>query len=126
MREKHVGIMAKCKTNFIFLIDFLLIIVVDLCRFFKHLRNVSLEGDLNKPNIEFTADGDLKSTELKIMNLRPSINSKNIVWEEVNKITSFLYLCYRQFLIFLFSLDWCLEVLGQNGTTGHSRYRLAG
>lgn len=51
--------------------------------FYKHLRNVSLEGDLNKPNIEFTADGDLKSTELKIMNLRPSINSKNIVWEEV-------------------------------------------
>lgn len=57
-----------------------------VCRFFKHLRNVSLEGDLNKPNIEFTADGDLKSTELKIMNLRPSINSKNIVWEEVCRL----------------------------------------
>lgn len=52
-------------------------------RFFRHLRNVSLDGDANKPNIEFTADGDLKSTELKIMNLRPSVNSKNIVWEEV-------------------------------------------
>ncbi|KAJ6638651.1 Glutamate receptor ionotropic, NMDA 2B [Pseudolycoriella hygida] len=51
--------------------------------FFRHLRNVSLEGDANKPNIEFTADGDLKSTELKIMNLRPSVNSKNIVWEEI-------------------------------------------
>lgn len=47
---------------------------------------MSLEGDINKPNIEFTADGDLKSTELKIMNLRPSVNSKNIVWEEVDLI----------------------------------------
>lgn len=51
--------------------------------FFKYLRNVSIEGDLNKPNIEFTADGDLKSAELKIMNLRPSINSKGLVWEEI-------------------------------------------
>lgn len=61
-------------------------------RFFRHLRNVSLEGDANKPNIEFTADGDLKSTELKIMNLRPSVNSKNIVWEEVyiKDVASFL------------------------------------
>ena len=54
-------------------------------RFFRHLRNVSLESDINKPNIEFTADGDLKSTELKIMNLRPGVNSKNIVWEEVRR-----------------------------------------
>lgn len=51
--------------------------------FFRHLRNVSLESDINKPNIEFTADGDLKSTELKIMNLRPGLNTKSIVWEEV-------------------------------------------
>ncbi|XP_059618480.1 glutamate receptor ionotropic, NMDA 2B [Phlebotomus argentipes] len=51
--------------------------------FFKHLRNVSIEGDLNKPNIEFTADGDLKSAELKIMNLRPSVNTKGLVWEEI-------------------------------------------
>ncbi|BFG00561.1 glutamate receptor ionotropic NMDA 2B [Drosophila madeirensis] len=51
--------------------------------FFKYLRNVSIEGDLNKPNIEFTADGDLKSAELKIMNLRPSANNKNLVWEEI-------------------------------------------
>jgi len=48
------------------------------------LRNVSIEGDLNKPNIEFTADGDLRSAELKIMNLRPSANNKNLVWEEVS------------------------------------------
>lgn len=54
------------------------------CRFFRHLRNVSLETDINKPNIEFTADGDLRSAELKIMNLRPSLNSKNLVWEEVS------------------------------------------
>ncbi|XP_016976783.1 uncharacterized protein LOC108042835 isoform X2 [Drosophila rhopaloa] len=51
--------------------------------FFKYLRNVSIEGDLNKPNIEFTADGDLRSAELKIMNLRPSANNKNLVWEEI-------------------------------------------
>ncbi|CAD7089910.1 unnamed protein product [Hermetia illucens] len=51
--------------------------------FFKYLRNVSIEGDTNKPNIEFTADGDLKSAELKIMNLRPNVNSKNLVWEEI-------------------------------------------
>ena len=44
---------------------------------------MSIEGDLNKPNIEFTADGDLKSAELKIMNLRPGANNKNLVWEEV-------------------------------------------
>lgn len=54
-----------------------------LFRFYRHLRNVSLETDINKPNIEFTADGDLKNTELKIMNLRPSGNSKSFVWEEV-------------------------------------------
>lgn len=53
------------------------------CSFYRHLRNVSLETDLNKPNIEFTADGDLKNAELKIMNLRPSGNNKNLVWEEV-------------------------------------------
>ncbi|KAM7349893.1 glutamate ionotropic receptor NMDA type subunit 2 isoform 2-T4 [Cochliomyia hominivorax] len=51
--------------------------------FFKYLRNVSIDGDLNKPNIEFTADGDLKSAELKIMNLRPGANNKNLVWEEI-------------------------------------------
>uniref|UniRef100_A0A182IWF8 Uncharacterized protein n=1 Tax=Anopheles atroparvus TaxID=41427 RepID=A0A182IWF8_ANOAO len=51
--------------------------------FFKYLRNVSLESESNKPNIEFTADGDLKSAELKIMNLRPSVNSKGLVWEEI-------------------------------------------
>ena len=44
---------------------------------------MSIEGDLNKPNVEFNADGDLRSTELKIMNLRPSVTSKGIVWEEI-------------------------------------------
>lgn len=44
---------------------------------------MSIEGENNKPNIEFTADGDLKSAELKIMNLRPSVSSKGIVWEEI-------------------------------------------
>ncbi|XP_055384462.1 LOW QUALITY PROTEIN: glutamate receptor ionotropic, NMDA 2B-like [Condylostylus longicornis] len=51
--------------------------------FFKYLRNVSFEVDGNKPNIEFNTDGDLKNSELKIMNLRPSATSKSLVWEEI-------------------------------------------
>nr|CAD7194266.1 unnamed protein product [Timema douglasi] len=51
-------------------------------RFFKYLRNVSVEGDQGKPNVEFTADGVLKAAELKIMNLRPGV-SKQLVWEEI-------------------------------------------
>lgn len=51
-------------------------------RFFRHLRNVSVEGDQGKPNIEFTQDGVLKAAELKIMNLRPGV-SKQLVWEEI-------------------------------------------
>ncbi|XP_024086175.1 glutamate receptor ionotropic, NMDA 2B isoform X2 [Cimex lectularius] len=51
-------------------------------RFFKYLRNVSVEGEQGKPNVEFTADGVLKSAELKIMNLRPG-GSKQLVWEEI-------------------------------------------
>ncbi|XP_063227962.1 glutamate receptor ionotropic, NMDA 2B [Bacillus rossius redtenbacheri] len=51
-------------------------------RFFKYLRNVSVEGEHGKPNIEFTADGVLKAAELKIMNLRPGV-SKQLVWEEI-------------------------------------------
>lgn len=53
--------------------------------FFKHLRNVSIEVDAIKPPIEFTADGDIKGAELKIMNLRPgvNVNSKTLVWEEI-------------------------------------------
>lgn len=35
-----------------------------------------------EPKVEFTADGVLKSAELKIMNLRPGV-SKQLVWEEV-------------------------------------------
>ncbi|XP_065341180.1 glutamate receptor ionotropic, NMDA 2B isoform X2 [Cloeon dipterum] len=52
-------------------------------RFFKYLRNVSVESDQHgKPNVEFTADGVLKAAELKIMNLRPGV-SKQLVWEEI-------------------------------------------
>lgn len=51
-------------------------------RFFRYLRNVSVESDAGKPNVEFTQDGVLKSAELKIMNLRPGL-SKQLVWEEV-------------------------------------------
>ncbi|XP_060833233.1 glutamate receptor ionotropic, NMDA 2B isoform X8 [Bombus pascuorum] len=50
--------------------------------FFKYLKNVSVEGDQGKPNVEFTQDGVLKSAELKIMNLRPGL-SKQLVWEEI-------------------------------------------
>lgn len=82
--------------------------------FYRHLRNVSLETDINKPNIEFTADGDLKNTELKIMNLRPSGNSKSLVWEEVKSV-DFVYIFYHQFLIHVFVIlfkDWHMEILG--------------
>ncbi|XP_046659792.1 glutamate receptor ionotropic, NMDA 2B isoform X4 [Homalodisca vitripennis] len=53
-------------------------------RFYRYLRNVTVEGDQVKgePRVEFTADGVLKSAELKIMNLRPGV-SKQLVWEEI-------------------------------------------
>ncbi|XP_074093587.1 glutamate ionotropic receptor NMDA type subunit 2 isoform X2 [Cotesia typhae] len=51
-------------------------------RFFRYLRNVSVEGDQAKPNVEFTQDGVLRATELKIMNLRPGL-SKQLIWEEI-------------------------------------------
>ncbi|CAH1137809.1 unnamed protein product [Phyllotreta striolata] len=51
-------------------------------RFFRYLRNVSVEGDQGKPNLEFTQDGVLRAAELKIMNLRPGV-SKQLVWEEI-------------------------------------------
>lgn len=50
----------------------------------RYLKNVSVEGDQGKPNVEFTQDGVLKSAELKIMNLRPGL-SKQLVWEEVSE-----------------------------------------
>ncbi|KAL0131036.1 hypothetical protein PUN28_002555 [Cardiocondyla obscurior] len=50
--------------------------------FFKYLKNVSVETDQGKPNVEFTQDGVLKAAELKIMNLRPGV-SKQLVWEEI-------------------------------------------
>lgn len=53
------------------------------CNPFRYLKNVSVEGDQGKPNVEFTQDGVLKATELKIMNLRPGV-SKQLVWEEVS------------------------------------------
>ncbi|KAK9880727.1 hypothetical protein WA026_013050 [Henosepilachna vigintioctopunctata] len=55
-------------------------------RFFRYLRNVSVEADAGKPNLEFTQDGVLRAAELKIMNLRPGV-SKQLVWEEVNIIS---------------------------------------
>lgn len=85
--------------------------------FYKHLKNVSLETDINKPNIEFTADGDLKNAELKIMNLRPSGNSKSLVWEEVSQVEQFSLNQIRSQIIvhihrfWYYCVDWHLEVM---------------
>lgn len=49
----------------------------------RYLRNVSVENDMGKPNVEFTADGVLKAAELKIMNLRPGNSKQMLAWEEV-------------------------------------------
>lgn len=49
----------------------------------RYLKNVSIEGDQGKPNVNFTPDGVLKAAQLKIMNLRPGV-SKQHVWEEVS------------------------------------------
>ncbi|XP_015372673.1 PREDICTED: glutamate receptor ionotropic, NMDA 2B isoform X2 [Diuraphis noxia] len=52
-------------------------------KFYKYLRNVSVEHtEPAKPKVEFTADGVLKSAELKIMNLRPGVGN-SLVWEEI-------------------------------------------
>lgn len=45
-------------------------------RFYRHLRNVSVEGESGKPSIEFTPDGELRAAELKIMNLRPTLGDQ--------------------------------------------------
>ncbi|XP_071052349.1 glutamate receptor ionotropic, NMDA 2B isoform X6 [Onthophagus taurus] len=54
-------------------------------RFYRYLRNVTVEQDAGKPNVEFTQDGVLKATELKIMNLRPAGPGlgKQQIWEEI-------------------------------------------
>lgn len=45
-------------------------------RFYRHLRNVSVDGETGRPNIEFTPDGELRAAELKIMNLRPAMGEQ--------------------------------------------------
>lgn len=81
---------------------------------------------MNKPNIEFTADGDLKNAELKIMNLRPSGNAKNLVWEEVcfrtftrlhDNVGQYLIALWHIFCLFLLrALDWRMEIMGNTKT----------
>lgn len=93
--------------------------------FYRHLRNVSLETDINKPNIEFTADGDLKNTELKIMNLRPSGNSKSLVWEEVLTFVISIGMDFVLKKIFVFFEDWNMEIMGAS-KIGYPRHCLAG
>ncbi|KAG7296048.1 hypothetical protein JYU34_021144 [Plutella xylostella] len=57
-------------------------------RFYRHLRNVSVEGEAGKQSIEFTPDGELRAAELKIMNLRPAIGEQ-LLWEEIGTWNSF-------------------------------------
>nr|AXF48844.1 ionotropic receptor IR13 [Lobesia botrana] len=57
-------------------------------RFYHHLRNVSVESEGGRPNIEFTPDGELRAAELKIMNLRPAIGEQ-LVWEEIGTWNSY-------------------------------------
>lgn len=71
-------IYTKYKWNIIMLCN----IKLNYC--LRYLRNVSVEHvEPAKPKVEFTADGVLKSAELKIMNLRPGIGN-SLVWEEVS------------------------------------------
>lgn len=55
--------------------------------FFRYLRNISVESEAGKPNLEFTQEGVLKAAELKIMNLRPApgISKQQLAWEEVSR-----------------------------------------
>ncbi|XP_045496069.1 glutamate receptor ionotropic, NMDA 2B [Colias croceus] len=57
-------------------------------RFYRHLRNVSVESETGRPSIEFTPDGELRATELKIMNLRPTLGDQ-LVWEEIGTWNSY-------------------------------------
>lgn len=71
-------------------------------RFFRYLRNVSVEADANKPNLEFTQDGVLRAAELKIMNLRPGATKQNAVWEEASSHYAYWLFSeglYRPFLL---------------------------
>eukprot|EP00093_Oithona_nana_P005243 05243.XXX_109830_119428_1 [CDS] Oithona nana genome sequencing. len=52
--------------------------------FHKYLRNVTVAQGDGKPDIAFSADGTLKSVELKIMNLRPDgRGSQDLIWEQI-------------------------------------------
>ncbi|KAI8426247.1 hypothetical protein MSG28_005153, partial [Choristoneura fumiferana] len=57
-------------------------------RFYRHLRNVSVDSEAGRPSIEFTPDGELRAAELKIMNLRPAIGEQ-LVWEEIGTWNSY-------------------------------------
>ena len=48
----------------------------------RYLRNVVIRGKYGDPDVSFSNDGTLNSVELKIMNLRPGIQSP-LVWEEI-------------------------------------------
>ncbi|CAG0885260.1 unnamed protein product [Darwinula stevensoni] len=53
--------------------------------FYRHLRNASLAQMEGMPNLEFDAEGKMKATELRIMNLRPDLTG-SLTWEEVASI----------------------------------------
>lgn len=69
--------------------------------FFRYLRNISVESEAGKPNLEFTQEGVLKAAELKIMNLRPApgISKQQLAWEEVSR-----YLVESSWFFFCISL----------------------
>lgn len=63
---------------------------LSLSRFYRHLRNVSVEGEAGKQSIEFTPDGELRAAELKIMNLRPAIGEQVTAHSLVFNVVSFI------------------------------------
>lgn len=71
-------------------------------RFYRHLRNVSVEGEAGRPSIEFTPDGELKAAELKIMNLRPALGEQvtfTLFSPLVHLLTARVYLCRKNVFV---------------------------
>ncbi|XP_021929353.1 glutamate receptor ionotropic, NMDA 2B-like [Zootermopsis nevadensis] len=54
-------------------------------KFFRYLRNVSVDGDHQATTLEFNQDGRLRAAELIIVNLRPGhgATANSRVWEQI-------------------------------------------
>ena len=50
---------------------------------FRHLLNVSLQDDGLVSGLVFNLDGTTKHSNLKIVNLRPTVGTAMVHWEEV-------------------------------------------